>query len=268
MNQNDSAISLSQVKKDYGAFSALKGIDLEINRGELFGFLGPNGAGKTTLIRIMVGIIKPSSGTVKIRGNDILTESQKAKSCTGYIPDRPYLYEKLTPLEYFDFVSGLYSVPPDKCKKNGEEMLKMFSLWDWRNELIESFSHGMKQKVAMTASLMHDPDVIIVDEPMVGLDPKSVRIVKDFFKDLVKRGKTIFLTTHTLSVAEDLCDRIGIINRGQVAIMGTLDYLKDTLKSGDPTLENLFLKITEEEEEIQTAPMIPDNHPKDTGEFG
>lgn len=241
-------IRLRGVKKNYGPFEALKGIDLDVTRGELFGFLGPNGAGKTTLIRIMTGIIRPTEGEILIAGEDLLARPEAAKSKIGYIPDRPYLYEKLTPLEYFDFVGGLYTIPRADLEQRGEEFLKMFSLWDWRNELIEGFSHGMKQKVAMSAALLHDPEILIVDEPMVGLDPRSVRLVKDFFTNLVARGKTLFLTTHTLSVAQDLCHRIGIINKGQVAALGSLTELRNSAHHGVHDLESIFLQITAEEE--------------------
>lgn len=254
MNQNETQsgaepmIRLRGVKKNYGPFAALKGIDLDVVRGELFGFLGPNGAGKTTLIRIMTGIIRPTEGQISIAGEDLLVRPEAAKAKIGYIPDRPYLYEKLTPLEYFDFMAGLYKIPHADLIRRGEEFLRMFSLWDWRNELIEGFSHGMKQKVAMSAALLHDPEILIVDEPMVGLDPRSVRLVKDFFKALVERGKTLFLTTHTLSVAQDLCHRIGIIHRGQVVALGSLGELRSKALHGAHDLESIFLQITSEEE--------------------
>lgn len=246
-NPINEVLRIEGVKKNYGAFAALKGIDLTIPPGELFGFIGPNGAGKTTLIRISVGIIKPSAGSVAISGIDLLRDPDTAKFKVGYVPDRPYLYEKLTPLEHFEFVGGLYSVLPATIRQIGEEMLKMFSLWEWRNELIESFSHGMKQKVAISAALLHDPDIIIVDEPMVGLDPKSVRVVKDFFRNWVRRGKSMVLTTHTLSVAQDLCTRIGIISHGNVIALGNMTGLMSQAKDPSNDLETVFLKLTEEE---------------------
>ncbi len=253
MNPTEPVMVLKDIRKRYGTFEALKGIDLAIPAGELFGFLGPNGAGKTTLIRILTGIIKPTAGQVTICGADLLTQPEAAKSRIGYVPDRPYLYEKLTPLEYFDFVAGLYALPVEQARQRGEEMLRRFALWEWREELIESFSHGMKQKVAMSASLLHDPDILVVDEPTVGLDPRSVKVVRDFFKDLVHRGKTIFLTTHTLSVAEDLCDRIGIIHHGTMVALGTMATLQQQARSPGSDLESIFLKITEEEEELPPA---------------
>ncbi|HNV70888.1 MAG TPA: ABC transporter ATP-binding protein [Candidatus Ozemobacteraceae bacterium] len=257
MSQTNAALILDQIWKKYGQFEAVKGVSLEIPRGELFGFLGPNGAGKTTLIRIINGILQPTSGRVVICGHDLDQQPEEAKRSIGYIPDRPYLYEKLTPLEYFEFIAGLYSIPAEQYLRRGEEMLNRFSMWEWRNELIESFSHGMKQKIAMTASILHDPDLLVVDEPMVGLDPRSVRLVKDFFLEMVKTGKTIFLTTHTLSVAESLCHRIGIINRGQVVAMGSMDDLRGLSKGSNVDLESVFLKLTEEESDDRQDTLPP-----------
>jgi ABC-2 type transport system ATP-binding protein len=249
MNQNNQVIEFSQIKKFYGEFQAVKNIDLSIKRGELFGFLGPNGAGKTTMIRILTGIIKPTSGRVLIGGHDLYEEPEKAKRLIGFVPDRPYLYEKLTPLEYFDFMGGLYNVGRQQAASRGEEMLKLFSLWDRRNELIESFSHGMKQKVAMSAAILHDPEIFVVDEPTVGLDPRSVRLAKDFFKSLIEKGTTVFLTTHTLSVAQDLCHRIAIIRNGEIVALGSMEELQQKAKLPGNDLESVFLKITEEEQE-------------------
>jgi ABC-2 type transport system ATP-binding protein len=254
MNQNEPVIAFQQIKKQYGDFHAVKGIDLAINRGELFGFLGPNGAGKTTMIRMLTGIIKPSCGKILIGGHDLYASPEKAKSQIGFVPDRPYLYEKLTPLEYFDFMGGLYNVPQPQIQEKGEEMLRLFSLWDRRHELIESFSHGMKQKVAMSAAILHDPEIFVVDEPTVGLDPRSVKLAKEFFKSLIKRGKTVFLTTHTLSVAQDLCNRIAIIRNGEIVALGSMNELQQRAKMPGNDLETVFLKITEEEQEQQTAP--------------
>jgi len=251
MNQNNYMIVFSQIKKQYGDFQALKSIDLEIKKGELFGFLGPNGAGKTTLIRILTGIIKPTSGTVHIADYNLFEEPEKAKALLGYVPDRPYLYEKLTPIEYFDFMGGLYSVNKDRINEKGEEMLKMFDLWERRNEMIESFSHGMKQKVAMSAAILHDPQIFVVDEPTVGLDPRSVKMAKNYFKRLISEGKTVFLTTHTLSVAQDLCDRIAIIRQGEIVALGDMQELQTKAQMPGNNLESVFLKITEEELEIQ-----------------
>ncbi|EKD83598.1 MAG: hypothetical protein ACD_39C00574G0002 [uncultured bacterium] len=253
MNQNESIIRFCEIKKQYGVFTALKSVNLEIFKGELFGFLGPNGAGKTTLIRILTGIIQPSAGQIFIGPYDLFAQPDKAKAMLGYVPDRPYLYEKLTPLEYFEFMGGLYNVASDRIISKGAEMLRMFDLWDRRNELIESFSHGMKQKVAMSAAILHDPEIFVVDEPTVGLDPKSVKLAKNFFKQLIADGKTVFLTTHTLSVAEDLCDRIAIIRQGDIVALGNMSELQRRASMSDSNLEDVFLKITEEELEQQTG---------------
>jgi len=252
MNPNESIIRFCEIKKQYGAFTALKSVNLEIFKGELFGFLGPNGAGKTTLIRILTGIIQPSDGHVFIGPYDLYAQPDKAKAMLGYVPDRPYIYEKLTPLEYFEFMGGLYNVAKERILSKGEEMLQMFDLWDRRNELIESFSHGMKQKVAMCAAILHDPEIFVVDEPTVGLDPKSVKLAKNFFKQLIASGKTVFLTTHTLSVAQDLCDRIAIIREGNIVALGSMNELQLRASTSDSNLEEIFLKITEEEIEQKT----------------
>lgn len=248
MSQNESIIRFDKIRKQYGDFSALKSVDLEIFKGELFGFLGPNGAGKTTLIRILTGIIKPTSGSVFIGSFDLNTQPDQAKAMLGYVPDRPYLYEKLTPLEYFDFMGGLYNVGKERIATKGEEMLRLFDLWDRKDELIESFSHGMKQKVAMSAAILHDPTIFVVDEPTVGLDPRSVKLAKDYFKRLISEGKTVFLTTHTLSVAQDLCDRIAIIRQGEIVALGNMTELQTRAKMPGNSLESVFLKITEEEQ--------------------
>lgn len=250
MSQNEPIIKFANIKKHYGDFAALKSINLEVFKGELFGFLGPNGAGKTTLIRILTGIIKPTSGNIYIGSFDLQSQPDQAKSMLGYVPDRPYLYEKLTPLEYFDFMGGLYNVKRERILNKGEEMLRLFDLWDRRNDLIESFSHGMKQKVAMSAAVLHDPDIFVVDEPTVGLDPRSVKLAKDYFKRLVNEGKTVFLTTHTLSVAEDLCNRIAIIRSGEIVALGNLAELQTRASMPGNDLETVFLKITEEEQSV------------------
>ena len=243
-------IRFAEIKKNYGDFTALKTINLDIFKGEPFGFLGPNGAGKTTLIRILTGIIKPTSGRVFIGNFDLNAQPDQAKALLGYVPDRPYLYEKLTPLEYFDFMGGLYKVDRQRILSKGEEMLKLFSLWDRRHELIESFSHGMKQKVAMSAAILHDPEIFVVDEPTVGLDPRSVKLAKDYFRNLVAQGKTVFLTTHTLSVAEDLCHRIAIIRNGDIVALGNLNELQKLASLPGNDLEAIFLKLTEEEQTL------------------
>lgn len=250
MNQNnESIIKFDSIHKEYGDFTAVKEITLEIAKGELFGFLGPNGAGKTTMIRMLTGIIRPTSGRINIGGYDLYKDPLKAKAMIGYVPDRPYLYEKLSPVEYFEFMGGLYNVKKERIKEISEKMLKLFDLWEKKDELIESFSHGMKQKTAMIAAILHDPEILVVDEPTVGLDPRSIKLVKEYFKNLTNEGKTLFLTTHTLSVAEDLCQRIAIIRHGEIAALGTLTQLQEQAKLPGNDLEAVFLKLTEEENE-------------------
>ena len=246
---NESIIKFDSIHKQYGDFTAVKEITLEIAKGELFGFLGPNGAGKTTMIRMLTGIIRPTSGRINIGGYDLYKDPLKAKAMIGYVPDRPYLYEKLSPVEYFDFMGGLYNVKKERIKEISEKMLKLFDLWEKKDELIESFSHGMKQKTAMIAAILHDPEILVVDEPTVGLDPRSIKLVKEYFKNLTNEGKTLFLTTHTLSVAEDLCQRIAIIRHGEIAALGTLSQLQEQAKLPGNDLEAVFLKLTEEENE-------------------
>lgn len=247
MNQKtETIIKFQNIHKQYGDFTAIKEINLEVAKGELFGFLGPNGAGKTTMIRMLTGIIRPTSGNIKIGDYDLYKEPQKSRAMIGYVPDRPYLYEKLSPIEYFDFMGGLYNLDKSRVKEISEKMLKQFDLWDKRNELIESFSHGMKQKTAMIAAILHDPDILVVDEPTVGLDPKSIKLVKEYFKQITSEGKTLFLTTHTLSVAEDLCQRIAIINHGEIIALGGLQDLQNQAQMPGNNLENVFLKLTQE----------------------
>ena len=258
MNQNKEVlIKFESIHKEYGDFTAVKEINLEIARGELFGFLGPNGAGKTTMIRMLTGIIRPTSGNITIGGYNLYKDPINAKSLIGYVPDRPYLYEKLSPTEYFEFMGGLYNVPKARVNEISERMLKLFDLWDKKDELIESFSHGMKQKTAMIAAILHDPEILVVDEPTVGLDPKSIKLVKEYFRQLTNEGKTLFLTTHTLSVAEDLCQRIAIIRHGEIVALGSLSELQQQAKMPGNDLESVFLKLTEEENEDAKSSSAP-----------
>ena len=240
-------ITLANLKKQYGRFWAVDGINLSVAAGEIFGFIGPNGAGKTTTIRIMGGVLAPTAGTVLIDGVDMAREPEKAKIRIGFIPDRPFLYEKLTGWEFMRFSADLYGMQDDRIRAEAMELLQMFSLRDWADGLIESYSHGMKQRLIIAAALLHDPSVIIVDEPMVGLDPTGIRMVKDLLLGKARKGKTIFMSTHSLGVAEDICDRIGIINRGAVIAMGTTNDLQKTAGFEDADLEAVFLKLTEEQ---------------------
>lgn len=247
-------IQLENLTKHYSHVKALNNLCLKIPAGEFFGFLGPNGAGKTTTIKIMVGLLRATSGQVILGSKetgefDIALQPEEAKSITGYVPDNPFLYEKLTGYEYVHFVGGLYGVPVQRINEHIEEYFQLFSLTEATHSLIESYSHGMRQKVVMTGALVHDPKVFIVDEPMVGLDPRSSRLVKDLLKRKSREGMTIFLSTHTLDIAEELCDRIGIIQRGQLIALGTMEELRQQAEDGTPDLrlESVFLKLTGDE---------------------
>jgi ABC-2 type transport system ATP-binding protein len=238
-------IELIDLTKRYNDFSAVNGLNLAIQKGEIFGFIGPNGAGKTTTINMMAGVLAPTSGSVMICGINIQNHPKKAKSKIGYIPDRPYLYEKLTGIEFLKFIGDLYGVDEDTVLNRSREKLQLFSLSEWADDLIESYSHGMKQRLVMASALLHDPEVIIIDEPMVGLDPLVINMVKSLFQDLAKEGVTIFMSTHTLKVAEDICDRIGIIHKGALVATGTSEDLKRNIKDKDADLEEIFIKLTE-----------------------
>lgn len=237
-------IELKDLTKKYVDFPAVSNLNLSIQKGEIFGFIGPNGAGKTTTIKMIGGVLEPTSGSVMIAGISMKDNPEKAKSKIGFIPDRPYLYEKLTGMEFLKFVADLYGVNSDIFSEKAEQHLKMFSLLDWSNELIESYSHGMKQRLIMAAALLHDPEVIIVDEPMVGLDPVAIMMVKDLFRNLAKQGVSIFMSTHTLKIAEDICDRIGIIHKGHLIATGTTDDLQRKAQVTDADLEQVFLNLT------------------------
>jgi len=237
-------IELKSLTKKYGDYTAVDDLNLSLQKGEIFGFIGPNGAGKTTTIKMIGGILAPSAGTVKITGIDIQQEPEKAKGKIGFIPDRPYLYEKLTGMEFLKFTADLYGVPDDIFSQKAQQNLEMFSLADWSDELIESYSHGMKQRLIMSAALLHEPEVIIVDEPMVGLDPMAIMMVKDLFQRLAQKGVTIFMSTHTLAVAEDICERIGVINKGQLIASGTTADLRREANITDADLEQVFMNLT------------------------
>jgi ABC-2 type transport system ATP-binding protein len=237
-------IELKDLTKTYGAYTAVQRLSLSIGRGEIFGFIGPNGAGKTTTIKMMGGVMAPTEGTITIAGIDMQAEPRKAKRKVGFIPDRPFLYEKLTGLEFMQFTADIYGVPEELFPDKAAAILALFSLADWSNELIESYSHGMKQRLIMAAALLHDPEVLIVDEPMVGLDPLAIIMVKNLFKRLASQGVTIFMSTHTLKVAEDICDRIGIIVRGRLIASGTAADLRREANISSADLEQVFLNLT------------------------
>ena len=238
-------IRLEKLHKRYGRFTAVKGLDLEVKDGEIFGFLGPNGAGKTSTIRMMAGLIKPTSGDAFLNGISITHDPIAAKKLLGLIPDRPFVYEKLTGREYLRFICGVYGVQDSVGEAAAKDLLRMFGLSNWADELIEGYSHGMKQRLIMAGALVHDPKVLVVDEPMVGLDPRGARLVKEIFRGVARKDRTVFLSTHSLDVAEELCDRIAILSRGELVAIGTMDQLRARSK-GSKDLEGIFLALTAE----------------------
>jgi len=238
-------IELKQLTKSYGRTLAVDRLDLAVPAGEIFGFLGPNGAGKTTTIRMMMGLLMPTGGEVVLGGADLAREPIAAKRLCGFVPDRPHVYEKLTGAEYLDFAAHLYSLPDRMRGERRERFLDLFDLVEWRDELVEGYSHGMKQRLVMAGALMHDPRLLIVDEPTVGMDPRGARLLKRIFRDTAAGGATVFMSTHSLEVAEELCDRIGIILGGRLIALGSVDDLRRQAGHGrDSTLESVFLQLT------------------------
>lgn len=237
-------ISIQNITKQYQGVTAVKDLTLSIPPGCLFGFIGPNGAGKTTTIRILAGILLPDAGTVKIAGIDLNTRPEKAKQKIGFIPDRPYLYEKLTGNEFLKFCADIYGVRPENFIATRDRYLSLFAMQDYADHLIESYSHGMKQRLVMASALIHDPAIIIVDEPMVGLDPAAIRLVKKLFRDLADKGKTVFMSTHTLEIAESICDQVAIIHKGSILTQGTVAEIQARAGACHDRLEDLFLDLT------------------------
>jgi ABC-2 type transport system ATP-binding protein len=237
-------IRLHGVTKKYGNFTAVDSLDLHVKRSELFGFLGPNGAGKTTTIRMVTGVLRPTVGEISVAGHDLIRDPVTAKRHIGYIPDRPALYEKLTGGEFLRFVSGLWGQNGGHAERKADELLSLFDLIDWKDSLVETYSHGMRQKLLISSALVHSPDVIVVDEPMVGLDPRGARLIKDLLRAFARQGGTVFLSTHTLEVAEALCDRIAILHGGRVCAIGSMDELRSEAAAGAAGLEEIFLRLT------------------------
>jgi ABC-2 type transport system ATP-binding protein len=240
-------IQLRKLTKHFGAFAAVDGLDLEVPSGKVFGFLGPNGAGKTTTIRMLTGLLKPDSGEILIDGLDMLATPELAKARIGYVPDRPELFPYLSAHETLKLVGALHSMDSAKVEARGRELLKAFSLDAWADEAVGTYSHGMKQKLGLSAALLHEPSVLVLDEPMVGLDPKGGRQIKELLRRLAESGLTVFLSIHTLEIAEKLCDRLAILMHGKLLAQGSVTELKQRAEAGD--LESVFLKLTGDSEE-------------------
>jgi ABC-2 type transport system ATP-binding protein len=237
-------ISLQGVSKHYGRKVAVDNLSLEIAPGEFFAVLGPNGAGKTSTIKMIAGLLRPTSGRILVCGHDVERDPIAAKRVTAYVPDQPFLYDKLSGLEFLHFIADLYGVDGEERRREIDRLVELFDLKDFVRELTESYSHGMRQRLVLAATLLHRPRVIVVDEPLVGLDPHTTRLVKEIFRDQARAGTSIFMSTHVLSVAEDFADRIGIMLGGKLVALGRLDDLRRQART-DGRLEEVFFRITE-----------------------
>ena len=237
-------IAVTNLVKQYGAFTAVAGISLTVAPGEIHGFLGPNGAGKTTTLRMIAGLLQPTSGQIVVNGHDMATRPELAKASLGFIPDRPFIYDKLTADEFLRFHGGLYGLDGEVVQERVHEMLDLFELRRWEHELVESFSHGMKQRLVMAAAFLHKPAAVAVDEPMVGLDPRGARLIKDVFRRMSERGVAVLMSTHTLEVAQEMAHRVSIILKGSIIAQGTVDEVRALAGGGDDHLTSVFLKLT------------------------
>src|SRR4051794_37916955 len=244
-------IDLIDVSKRYGNKLAVDRLTLTVAAGELFAFLGPNGAGKTTTIKLLCGLLFPTNGVVRVDGHDLQTDGDRARQMIAFVPDTPFLYEKLTGREFLQFIADMYSIPPDRGRQRIDAMIELFTLGPFVDDLTERYSHGMRQRTVFAGALLHEPKVLIVDEPTVGLDPKSIRLLKNLLRQQAIGGTTVFLSTHSLDVAQELADRIGVVNKGRLIGCGTLDALRQQADL-QGTLEDVFLKLTEEEESAGT----------------
>lgn len=238
-------IQTHNLTRYYGDLAAVQDLELTVQSGELFGFLGPNGAGKTTTIRMLVGLLRPSSGTATIADYDLQSQALQVKRAVGYLPERPYLYEKLTGREHLRFVGGLYGMEDTHIEARAAQLLQLVELDDRADDVIESYSHGMRKRIAMCATLIHEPRVLLLDEPLNSLDPRSALRIKEMLRELCRQGVTVLLSTHTLEIAERMCDRVGIIDHGQLVAVGSMDELR-TLAQGtqQSSLEDLFMRLT------------------------
>ena len=246
-------LSTRLLTKRYGSLTAVEDLDLEVGAGELFGFLGPNGAGKTTTIKMLVGLLRPTSGTARVADIDILAEPEQAKARIGYVPDAATLYEKLSGREFLEFSGDLYHVERRRRDRRIDTLLKLFDLESRGNDFLSGYSRGMRQKVSLAAALLHDPQVLFLDEPTVGLDPQSARQMKDILQDFCKEGKTVFMSTHILEIAERMCTRLAIINHGRLIALGSLQELRHMVGQDGQSLEQIFLELTGSREEDVSA---------------
>lgn len=237
-------IKTRQLTKNFGAKTAVDHLDLEIYAGEIYGFLGPNGSGKTTTIRMLTGLLQPTAGEAFICGHDINTEPARAKAMIAYVPDQPKIYGKLTAREFLALMANLYRLPPDYTREQTESLLALFELTDRGDELLESYSHGMRQKIVLAAALIHRPRVLLMDEPTVGLDPRSARLLKDILQELARQGAAVFLSTHILEIAERMCHRVGILQEGALIAQGSPQELRLQVGHADESLEDIFLELT------------------------
>ncbi len=244
-------IKFVNVTRRFGRTVAVNDLSLSVNRGELFAFLGPNGAGKTTTIKMLVGLLRPSGGQIQVAGLDVATHPRQCAQLLGYVPDQPFLYEKLSGREFLEFIAQIRGMTREETDKAISEQADRFELHGFLDDLVETYSHGMRQRTVFAAALLHHPPVLVVDEPMVGLDPKSTRLVKDLLREWARSGGVVFMSIHTLSVAEEIATRIGIIHRGQLLFNGTVDELREQLAAQDESLENMFLQLTLEEKRAQ-----------------
>jgi len=236
-------ITTKNLTKRFGTHVAVNDLSLEIPKGEFFCFLGPNGAGKTTTIKMLTGLLRPTEGTAELAGFDIQKDPVKAKTAIGYIPDTPFLYDKLTGREFMHFVAGIYNMPDDQVARVGEELMELFEISKVADRLIEDYSHGMRQKLSFASCFLHEPEIVIVDEPWVGLDPKNIRFVRDYLKERTREGLTVFMSTHTLSIVEQVADRVGIIHNGKLLQVGSIDDIL-ALQENPGSLEDVFLEMT------------------------
>jgi len=237
-------IKTNQLKKNYGSSEVVKGINLEVKSGEIFGFLGPNGAGKTTTIKMLTGLLEPSSGDVTICGYDMKTKSTQAKALMAYVPDQPKLYNKLSAREFLHLMGDLYRIPKPTTKDRAEYLLAMFGLEERAEDLLEGFSHGMRQKVMLAGALIHQPKVLLLDEPTVGLDPASARLLKDILQEIARQGVAVLISTHILEIAENMCHRVGILKDGQLIAQGSPKELREKMGHDTGSLEDIFLELT------------------------